>query len=157
MAEGGNDMLSLGGIDNTLTLCVLYPFSSIHIDYIRNLEVVDIILLLISLNLCNTGKIPNYALIAEFTGTLLFQFMGGAAAVNAASTGRNEVHSKSVTLSRFLLRGLLQLLTFDMLAGLGCAALGNGLALMVLIYATAGISGAHLNPAVSATFWMTGR
>jgi glycerol uptake facilitator-like aquaporin len=36
------------------------------------------------------GKIPNYALIAEFTGTLLFQFMGGAAAVNAASTGRRR-------------------------------------------------------------------
>ena len=34
-----------------------------------------------------TGKIPTYALIAEFVGTLLFQFMGGGAALNAASAG----------------------------------------------------------------------
>ena len=42
-------------------------------------------------------------------------------------------------------------------AGLATAAIGNGLALVVLVYATAGISGGHLNPAVSTAFLVTGR
>ena len=42
-------------------------------------------------------------------------------------------------------------------AGLATAAIGNGLALVVLVYATAGISGGHLNPAVSTAFLITGR
>ena len=37
------------------------------------------------------------------------------------------------------------------------AALGNGLCLAVLVYSTAGISGGHLNPAVSLGFWVNGR
>ena len=37
------------------------------------------------------------------------------------------------------------------------AALGNGLCLAVLVYSTAGISGGHLNPAVSIGFIATGR
>ncbi len=43
------------------------------------------------------------------------------------------------------------------MAGLPVAALGNGLCLAVLVYCTAGISGGHLNPAVSAGFLATGR
>jgi hypothetical protein len=42
-------------------------------------------------------------------------------------------------------------------SGLPTAALGNGLCLAVLVYSTAGISGGHLNPAVSAGFIATGR
>ena len=42
-------------------------------------------------------------------------------------------------------------------SGLATAALGNGLCLAVLVYSTAGISGGHLNPAVSAGFVFTGR
>lgn len=41
--------------------------------------------------------------------------------------------------------------------GLPTAAIGNGLCLAVLVYATAGISGGHLNPAVSTAFFVTGR
>ena len=43
------------------------------------------------------------------------------------------------------------------MAGLPVAALGNGLCLAVLVYCTAGISGGHLKPAVSAGFLATGR
>ena len=42
-------------------------------------------------------------------------------------------------------------------AGLATAAIGNGLAFVVLVYATAGISGGHLNPAISTAFVVTGR
>jgi aquaporin TIP len=44
-----------------------------------------------------------------------------------------------------------------MTAGLATAAIGNGLAFVVLVYATAGISGGHLNPAISTAFVVTGR
>ena len=44
-----------------------------------------------------------------------------------------------------------------LIAGLSTAALGNGFCLGILIYATAGISGGHLNPAVSTAFLMTNR
>ncbi len=42
-------------------------------------------------------------------------------------------------------------------AGLATAAIGNGLALAALMYATLGLSGGHLNPAVSTAFVVTGR
>merc|ERR1719183_348724 len=66
---------------------------------------------------------------AEFIGTLLFVFLAGAAAVNAESSG------------------------------LVTGALGGGLALAVMIYATAGDngSGGKLNPAVTAGLLITGR
>ncbi len=44
-----------------------------------------------------------------------------------------------------------------MIAGLATAAIGNGLTLAALMYATAGISGGHLNPAISTAFVITGR
>lgn len=66
---------------------------------------------------------------AEFIGTLLFVFLAGASAVNAESSG------------------------------LVTGALGGGLALAVMIYATAGDngSGGKLNPAVTAGLLITGR
>mmetsp|Transcript_47834 Transcript_47834/g.119564 ORF Transcript_47834/g.119564 Transcript_47834/m.119564 type:complete len:248 (+) Transcript_47834:30-773(+) len=73
------------------------------------------------------GNIPQYCVVAEFIGVMLFAFVGGGCGVNASSTG------------------------------LATAALGNGLSLAVLIYATAGVSGGHLNPAVSTAFRVTGR
>ena len=56
-------------------------------------------------------------MFAEGVGTCLFQFIGGAAASNSLSTG------------------------------LATSAIGNGLALVVLMYATAGLVSALL-------FWM---
>merc|ERR1712093_308809 len=72
-------------------------------------------------------KVDLYAAFAEFIGTFLFQFFGGAAVANSVDHG------------------------------LGAAALGNGIALAVLIYATGSISGGHLNPAVSTAFRVTER
>ena len=63
---------------------------------------------------------------AEFIGSFLFQFLGGSAASNAVD------------------------------AGLTTAALGNGAALALLVYSMAGISGAHLNPAVSTAMLVIG-
>lgn len=71
--------------------------------------------------------IPPCCVIAEFLGVFLFSFFGGGCDANSVSTG------------------------------LPTAAIGNGLLLAVLVYATAGISGGHLNPAVSAAFFATGR
>lgn len=65
--------------------------------------------------------------IAEFVGVFLYAFFSGGCDANSVSTG------------------------------LPTAALGNGLCLAVLVYATAGISGGHLNPAVSTAFFVTGR
>ena len=66
-------------------------------------------------------------MLAEFIGMFLFSFFGGGCDANSVSTG------------------------------LPTAAIGNGLCLAVLVYATAGISGGHLNPAVSTAFFVTGR
>mmetsp|Transcript_28007 Transcript_28007/g.64585 ORF Transcript_28007/g.64585 Transcript_28007/m.64585 type:complete len:243 (+) Transcript_28007:61-789(+) len=70
---------------------------------------------------------------SEFCGTLLFQFLGGAAAANSSLKGDAS------------------------LGGLVTAALGNGLALAVCIYFTADISGGHLNPAVTSGMAITGQ
>jgi len=68
-----------------------------------------------------------YSIVAEFVGTFLYQFIGGGCDANSVSTG------------------------------LATAAIGNGLCLAAIMYATAGISGGHLNPAVSTAFVVTGR
>ena len=66
-------------------------------------------------------------ILAEFLGVFLFSFFGGGCDANSVSTG------------------------------LPTAAIGNGLLLAVLVYMTAGISGGHLNPALSTAFFVTGR
>jgi len=68
------------------------------------------------------------SVFAEFLGTLIFQFLGGAAAANSSVQGA------------------------DSLGGLVTAALGNGLAFAICVYATAKVSGGHLNPAISTGF-----
>ncbi|EKX49438.1 hypothetical protein GUITHDRAFT_162181 [Guillardia theta CCMP2712] len=73
------------------------------------------------------GKIPIYCFLAECVGVALFAFFGGGCSANSVNSG------------------------------LPTAALGNGFCLGILIYATAGISGGHLNPAVSTAFLMTNR
>ncbi|EKX39832.1 hypothetical protein GUITHDRAFT_164839, partial [Guillardia theta CCMP2712] len=73
------------------------------------------------------GRIPVSCVVAEFVGVFLFQFIGGGADANSISTG------------------------------LATAAIGNGLAFIVLVYATSGTSGGHLNPAISTAFVVTGR
>ncbi len=42
-------------------------------------------------------------------------------------------------------------------SGLSVAALGNGLCFAALIYCTAGISGGHLNPAITTAMYVTKR
>jgi len=64
---------------------------------------------------------------AEFIGTGLFTYLAGAAAVNGEA------------------------------AGLLTGAMGSGLALAVMIYATCGISKGRLNPAVSLGYYVAGR
>mmetsp|Transcript_36708 Transcript_36708/g.75257 ORF Transcript_36708/g.75257 Transcript_36708/m.75257 type:complete len:248 (+) Transcript_36708:151-894(+) len=59
------------------------------------------------------------AVMAEFIGSFLLQFLAGAAAANAADNG------------------------------LSAAALGVGLAVAMLTYSTCHISGGHLNPAIT--------
>eukprot|EP00960_Hanusia_phi_P003395 99919-Hanusia_phi.AAC.1 len=91
----------------------------------------------------SSERVPPACVLAEFLGTLLFQFFGGACSSTAVSNGPIRVCS------------LLGLLIVS--SGLTVAALGNGVCLAVLVYSTAGISGGHLNPAVSLGFWVNGR
>jgi glycerol uptake facilitator-like aquaporin len=72
------------------------------------------------------GKVDKKAFCAEFVGLFLFQFLGACAASNAVDSG------------------------------LSTAALGNGAALVMVIYSTLHISGAHLNPAVSTALLLIG-
>lgn len=67
------------------------------------------------------GNIKPYCVAAEFIGVMLFAFIGGACGVNSSSTG------------------------------LATSALGNGLCLAVLIYATAGVSGGHCQRPIPTT------
>jgi len=73
------------------------------------------------------------ACIAEFVGTLLFEFFGGLActygAMHAGEPGA---------------------------AGIA-GALGNGLALWLIIEMIGGVSGGHVNPAVSIALFITGQ
>jgi MIP family channel proteins len=85
------------------------------------------------------GPVPLTHVLAEFLGTVLFQFFGGACAANAHY--RSEKWDGKP----------------QPMAGLPVAALGNGLCLAVLVFCTAGISGGHLNPAVSTGLYATGR
>ncbi len=69
------------------------------------------------------------ALVAEFVGTFTLVFVG-VGAIAVASVGS---------------------------AGLVAVALAHGLALAVMITATAAVSGGHLNPAVSIGLWSAGK
>jgi len=71
-------------------------------------------------------KADPKSILAEFIGSFLFQFLGGAAIANAAVG-----HGWETVVS---------------------AALGNGITMIACVYAMAKISGAHLNPAVSTGF-----
>jgi hypothetical protein len=70
------------------------------------------------------GNIPQYCVVAEFVGMMMYAFIGGGAGVNAASSG------------------------------LATTALGNGLCLAVLIYSTAGVSGGHRTCPCYLTTWV---
>eukprot|EP00961_Rhodomonas_salina_P056427 758160-Rhodomonas_salina.1 len=91
--------------------------------------------------------------LAEFVGVALFAFFGGACDANSVSSGERPLPSTSYSAQRqqcFATAVVEQ-------SGLPTAALGNGLCLAVLIYATAGISGGHLNPAVTTAMYFTKR
>jgi len=72
-------------------------------------------------------NVDQFAAFAEFVGSFLFMYFGGACVANSADHG------------------------------LGVAALGNGFAYSALIFGTSAISGGHLNPAISSAFLLTGR
>ncbi len=90
-----------------------------------------------------------YSVVAEFVGTFLFQFIGGGCDANSVSTGKCR--------ERRILNCSYQPNGSGVIAGLATAAIGNGLTLAALMYATLGLSGGHLNPAVSTAFVVTGR
>ena len=76
-----------------------------------------------------------YGVAAEFIATGLFVFLGaGAVVASGAPVGGEELTP----------------------ARLGVIALAHGLAILVLVAATANISGGHINPAVSIAAWVTG-
>ena len=67
------------------------------------------------------------SVMAEFIGSFLFQFLGGACISNATEHG------------------------------LGSGAIGNGFAFAIVLYAVTNVSGGHLNPAITAAFRATHR
>jgi aquaporin TIP len=67
--------------------------------------------------------------LAEFVGTFTLVFIGAGAGALAAESG----------------------------IGLVGVALAHGIALMVVVYAWGGVSGAHVNPAVTFGVWVVGR
>lgn len=77
-----------------------------------------------------------YGIGAEFLATGLFVFLGaGAVVVSGGIAGGDEL-----TAARLLV-----------------IALAHGLAIMLLVAATANISGGHINPAVSIAAWVGGQ
>ena len=73
--------------------------------------------------------------LAEFIATLLFVFLGAGAVVVTGGLPNGTLDP----------------------ARLVAIALANGLAIAVLVYATAKISGGHINPAVTFAAWLTGK
>jgi glycerol uptake facilitator-like aquaporin len=67
------------------------------------------------------------SVMAEFIGSFLFQFLGGACISNATEHG------------------------------LGSGAIGNGFAFAIVLYAVTNVSGGHVNPAITAAFRATHR
>lgn len=76
------------------------------------------------------------AVAAEFFATMLFVFLG-----------LGSIYASGVTAAGATL-------TADKLAVI---ALGHGLAIAVLVWASAHVSGGHINPAVTFAAWITGR
>ena len=71
--------------------------------------------------------------LAEFIATLLFVFLGAGSVVVSGGLPNGELGA----------------------ARLGVIALAHGLAIALLAYATANISGGHINPAVTFAAWLT--
>ncbi len=75
------------------------------------------------------------AVAAEFTATLLFVFLGAGTVVVTGG-----IMGEALTASRLI-----------------AIALAHGLAITLLVAATARISGGHINPAVTFAAWLTGK
>ena len=73
--------------------------------------------------------------LAEFTVTLLFVFLGAGSVVVSGGLPNGDLDA----------------------ARLGIIAVAHGLAIAILAYATANISGGHINPAVTFAAWMTNK
>ncbi|KAK9804652.1 hypothetical protein WJX73_004701 [Symbiochloris irregularis] len=84
------------------------------------------------------------ALVAEFLGTALFAFCGSATPTGTSSQQGVILDGAQQANWNLGLRNLCQ------------APWGNGITLAILVFATANISGGHLNPAVTAATIVTG-
>ncbi len=73
--------------------------------------------------------------LAEFIVTLLFVFLGAGSVVVSGGLPNGDLDA----------------------ARLGIIAVAHGLAIAILAYATANISGGHINPAVTFAAWMTNK
>ena len=71
--------------------------------------------------------------LAEFIATLLFVFLGAGSVIVSGGLPNGDLDA----------------------ARLGIIALAHGLAIAILAYATANISGGHINPAVTFAAWLT--
>lgn len=87
-------------------------------------------------NLDEIGQPSSWrAAAAELIGTLLFVFIGTGTVVAALSLADGTLAP----------------------AGLAAIALAHGLAIMIMVAATANISGGHINPAVTIALWAIGQ
>jgi glycerol uptake facilitator-like aquaporin len=80
-------------------------------------------------------QLDQYAAFAEFLGSFLFMFFGGACVANRWVF--SHVCADMLALKR-------DFVSVD--HGLGVSALGNGFAYTALVFALAAISGGHMNP-----------